>query len=275
MLDSTIYLSEVLPVEMETPNHLQSSNSQQKLISSVEDPSLFLEEKIAERPLLYNTMFFLFLFCFIIIANVFHSGKKLLPSMVSELFSQKDRKSIFSATVSNEVYGKLQLCLQTVIISSIFIYKVFSTHFQVIDMSVKNALLLIGGSSLLMILFIFYKWLAYFVVGKVFFGKESFSQWMGSFSSLIGIMGVILFVPVLFMFYIDSIYTFCLIFIVICLLLFVIIAIYKTFVLFFHDISLLLHLFLYLCAQEIIPLLFLYKGLVYLFNIAESNILWL
>ncbi|MDR0394222.1 MAG: DUF4271 domain-containing protein [Tannerella sp.] len=31
---------------------------------------------------------------------------------------------------------------------------------------------------------------------------------------------------------------------------------------------------LYLCAQEIIPLVFLYEGLIYMYNIIEKNNIW-
>jgi hypothetical protein len=66
------------------------------------------------------------------------------------------------------------------------------------------------------------------------------------------------------MFYVEWMYPFCYFFILFCFLNVIIIIIYRTYVLFFHNIRRLHYLFLYLCAQEMVPLLVLYKGLVYL-----------
>ncbi|MDR1718892.1 MAG: DUF4271 domain-containing protein [Dysgonamonadaceae bacterium] len=221
------------------------------------------EENISEMPQLLNGMFILFLFCFIMISAIVKNNGKLFSSMIHELFRKEKRKSIFFETIGGEFYDKIKLCLQTVIIFSIFIYKVFAVESHLTALSVTNTYLIIGKCSLALILFLVYKWITYFIIGKIFLNKEVVSLWMENFTSLTGLFGICIFIPVLFMFYVDFIYNYCYFIIVFCLFLFSIMLIYRVYVLFFHRLSRLLYLFLYLCAQEIIPLLILYKCVVY------------
>jgi hypothetical protein len=110
-----------------------------------------------------------------------------------------------------------------------------------------------------------YKSLISNLVGSVFFQKEDIRQWNEYFTSLLGLSGFVLFLPTLLMFYIENFYYACFIFYLIYFIFVVILIFRKIYVLFFPRNILLLYFILYLCAQEIIPLYFLYKGLNYLF----------
>jgi hypothetical protein len=74
----------------------------------------------------------------------------------------------------------------------------------------------------------------------------------------------VLFLPTLVMFYVVEAYKWCFIFYLIYLIFVAFLLIYKVYVLFFSHKSHFLYFILYLCAQEIIPLYFLYKGFGYL-----------
>uniref|UniRef100_UPI003FEF4BAF DUF4271 domain-containing protein n=1 Tax=Parabacteroides distasonis TaxID=823 RepID=UPI003FEF4BAF len=50
--------------------------------------------------------------------------------------------------------------------------------------------------------------------------------------------------------------------------------IYKTIRIFHRKNSSFLYISLYLCGQEILPLVFLYEGIIYLYNFIESSTLW-
>lgn len=222
-------------------------------------------EKISEKPKLQNSIFIIFLFCFIIISRVLSSKAQMFLSLPDELFRLKKRKSIFTEPVGNELYVKLLLFFQTVVILSIFTYLASTNHPEVSkNFALSDFYENIGRICLLFILFFVYKWVSYNVVGTIFFSKETLAQWINNFTSLICILGIVIFVPVLLMFYVEWVYSFCYFFILSCFLIVIIIIIYRTHVLFFHNIRQLHYLFLYLCAQEMAPLLILYKGLVYL-----------
>jgi hypothetical protein len=163
------------------------------------------------------------------------------------------------------LYVKLLLFFQTVIILSIFTYSALANHPEANEpFTLSGFYVSTGKICLFFILFFVYKWISYNAVGTIFFSKETLSRWINNFTSLICVLGIVIFIPVLLMFYVEWMYSFCYFFILSCFLIVTIIIIYRTHVLFFHNIRRLHYLFLYLCAQEMAPLFVLYKGLIYL-----------
>ena len=219
-------------------------------------------EKISESPKFFDSVFIIFLACFIIISRILSSKARMFLSLPEELFRLKERKSIFNESVGNELYVKLLLIIQTIVILSIFLYLVFVNNKNSESANVSEFYESIGKFCLLFIVFLLYKWISYHIVGAIFFQKEALSQWLSNFLSLIYLLGIMIFIPVLLMFYVEWMYSFCYFFIIFCFLIIILIVIYRAYVLFFHNIRHLHYLFLYLCAQEIAPLLVLYQGLV-------------
>jgi hypothetical protein len=219
--------------------------------------------------------FILFLFCFFIFAYTTNQRAKLFYSMASGLFHNKERQSIFFETMNHESWNKLLLAFQTLILASIIIYcqaaheQVFSTK------SPSQLFMFIGITTLILIVFVVYKFLAYSFVGHVFFNKETNRQWQENFFSLICISGIFLFFPTLILFYVEGAYYFCMYFILICLFFILIITFYKMFTIFFQGKSLLLYFILYLCTQEIIPLFLVYRGFIHLFLTVQKGTLWI
>ncbi len=220
-------------------------------------------EKISEKPKLIDSVFIIFLVCFVIIARILSSKARMFLSLPDELFRIKERKSIFNDTVGNELYVKLLLSLQTIIILSIFSYTVLTNNSSSETITILGFYKSLGKIGLLILLFFVYKWISYNIVGKIFFSKENLSQWLNNFVSLVCVLGIVIFIPVLLGFYIEWMYSFCYFFVLFCILAIIIIVIYRTYVLFFHNVRELHYLFLYLCGQEIAPLLVLYQGLIY------------
>jgi hypothetical protein len=219
--------------------------------------------------------FILFLFCFFIFTYIINQRAKLFYSMLSGLFHNKDRQSIFFETMNHEFQNKLLLVLQTLILVSIIIYcqaaheQFFSTA------SPLQLFILIGIITLILIVFVGYKFLTYAFIGHIFFNKEINRQWQDNFFSLICLSGIFLFFPTLILFYVEEAYYFCTYFILIYLFFILIITFYKIFTIFFHKKSLLLYFILYLCAQEIIPLFLVYRGFIYLFLTVQKGTLWI
>ncbi|MDR1370013.1 MAG: DUF4271 domain-containing protein [Dysgonamonadaceae bacterium] len=221
-------------------------------------------EKIPDNPKLFDSVFIVFLVCFIIISRVLGSKARMFLSLPEELFRLKERKSIFSEPVGNELYIKLLLIFQTIIILSIFSYTVFignkENEIVVLSGFYEN----LGKIGLLLASFFIYKWISYNIIGSIFFQKEILTQWLNNFTSMICLLGVIIFIPVVLMFYVKWMFSFCYFFVLFCILTIIIIVICRTYVLFFYNLRKLHYLFLYLCGQEMAPLLVLHLGLVYL-----------
>jgi len=233
------------------------------------------QEEISQQPETFDWVFGIFLICFVFLSSIIGKKMQTLSATIREFFTVKKRESIFSDT-TNEWYGKLVLCFQTCLLLALFLCRYFSYHSNIIlDSPVKMIVLVLLFTIILCIFFIL-KWAMYYIVGLVFFDKFSLQTWVGNFFSLIAFAGIFLFVPVLLYFYTDTCYNFFFFFILISLILFEILVIYKLIVLFFYKQKLSLHLFLYLCGQEIIPLFFLWKIVVDVFNnFVEKSVLWL
>jgi hypothetical protein len=232
-------------------------------------------EKLSERPHILSLVFIIFLGCFIIFSQVINKKWKMISSMVNGLIHEKGRHSIFFVTTENELYNKLLLCIQFAVLMAIFIYT-SSSHWEGFPVeSLLSTGVTIGILFLSIIIYLLYKCFAYNIAGRIFFDRNSLEQWLDSYISLIGISGMILLLPVLVLFYVEPAFEICYFFILFYLLMLKIIIIYKSYILFFNNKNLLVHLFLYLCAQEIIPIFLLYKGMIYLFNVVQKNALWL
>ena len=211
-----------------------------------------------------NWGFILFLICFLVIVSIIGNRNNFFLSLFGRLYRSKDRNSMFYETVANETFNKLFLCLQAILLLSIIIY-CYAVHGHFLSItSLTEMFILIGKISLVLIVFLLYKFLTYSMAGAIFFKKEAVIQWNDDFFSLISLNGIFLFLPTLIIFYVESAYIFCIYFTVFYLILNLFFIFFKTYTLFFHQKQHLLYFILYLCAQEIIPLYLVYRGLVYL-----------
>ena len=228
---------------------------------------------VAVKDAANNWGFILFFICFFIIVSIISNRNKFLLSLFSRLYRNKDRQSMFYETVTNETFNKIFLCIQTVILISIIIYCYAVNNNYLLINSLPEMYLFIGKVSLLLFVFLLYKFLTYSTIGVIFFKKEMVFQWNDDFFSLISLNGIFLFIPTLFFFYVESAYSFWVYFFVFYLILNLIFIFYKVYTLFFNNKQHLLYFILYLCAQEIIPIYLVYSGIVYL--ITQKETIWM
>jgi hypothetical protein len=222
-----------------------------------------------------NWGFIIFLICFFILVYIISHRTKLLLSMASGVFRNTDRHSIFFEPLNNDLFNKILLCFQTILLISVITYCVV-VHEQIFPVSPPSGMFIILGiTAVVWIVFFLYKFLSYSLIGTIFFKKEVVRQWNDNLVSLICLSGSILFFPALILFYVEEAYIFCLYFIFIYLFFVSIVLFYKIFTLFFQRKRLLHYFILYLCTQEIIPLFLMYRGLVYLFLSVQKDTLWI
>jgi hypothetical protein len=229
--------------------------------------NILTNEPISQRIQFQNWGFILFMVCFFIFIYAFNVGSKLLVSMIRGFWKNSMRERIFAGQINNELLIKLLLCLQTVVLCSINLFSFFLYQSDPSQEIVIEMFPFLTKTSLLILIFLLYKSLVYNLAGNIFFRKESIRQWNACFMSILCLSGFVLFLPTLFLFYIEKIFYFCCFFFLIYFIFIIILIFRKIYVLFFPRNILLLYFILYLCAQEIIPLYFLYKGLDYLFII--------
>jgi hypothetical protein len=225
----------------------------------------FVEEPISQRLQLQNWGFILFLVCFFIFIQIINNTSKLLTTMLKGLWKNNNKESIFAEQIKNEFIIKSLLSLQTIVLCAVnlFSYLLFQKEYsheigsQMFPFIIK--------ASMLIFAFLLYKSVTYNIIGTIFFQKGNLREWNDYFFSIICLSGFILFLPTLLLFYIEKTLYFCWFFYSIYFISIIILIFRKIYVLFFPRKTLLLYFILYLCAQEIIPLYFLYKGLEYLF----------
>ena len=210
--------------------------------------------------------FVIFTLFFLFSAWIIGKKWKMIQAMIDGLWRSKGRQSIFYTATENEQYGKYILFIQSFALLSIFLFKADIFKNLAGTLSLPKTLLIIGGLFLLLCLLYILKWVFYTFVGLVFFSQERLSQWRSCLFSMVCLSGLILFIPTLFIVFIEPLFWYSYYFMLIYSVLFGAMVIYKTFELFFAKKDMFLYLFLYLCAQEIIPLFFFYKSVVYLLS---------
>jgi len=220
-----------------------------------------------------NWGFILFFICFFIIVGILSNRNKFLLHLFNRLYRNKERNSMFYETLTNESFSKALLCILTILLLSIIFY-CYAIHEHFITITkLTDMLLFLGKISLVLLIFFLYKLFTYSAIGAIFFNKEMKTQWNDDFFSLISINGIFLFLPALIVFYVETLYAFCLYFLVFYLILNLFFIFYKIFSIFFYKKQHLLYFILYLCAQEIIPLYLVYRGFVYL--IEQKETIWM
>ena len=126
-------------------------------------------------------------------------------------------------------------------------------------------LVMLGIYTGVLISYLIIKWIIYSFINWVFFEKEKNKLWIEDVFNIIAALGLILFPTVLYIVFLDSEFHFSAKIILIIIFISKILLFYKCFRYFFSGfhgvLHLILHLILYFCTLEIIPDLFLWKGI--------------
>ncbi|MDR0547139.1 MAG: DUF4271 domain-containing protein [Dysgonamonadaceae bacterium] len=224
------------------------------------------EVGLSEWPQLLNYGFLIFLSCFFVSAQLMGSGRKLIVSMFYDLFHSNERQNLFSETVKNELIGKYFLCLQTFICGAFLVSGMFIHNSHITWITGAQWLHACKTGFLGISIWIIYKYLTTNLIGFVFFENENIRQWNHHCLSITALSGIVLFLPALCMFFVPDSYLICFWFGVIYLVFAEILIAWKIYTIFFQQNRALLYFILYLCAQELLPLYWLYQALIYFFD---------
>lgn len=223
------------------------------------------------RDLLFSIVFLLFI-CF---AFIFRSYLSLLfGKTITHFISIKERQNLFGSTIRENVFFKGFLKIQTLLLCAILFYLIYHTYFRIQDQTTSNTLFTLAVFLFILTLFYLFKQCLYFIYGRVISENGKYRLWNTNYETLSYLWGISLYLPVLWlMFNNNSLRIVSLLFIS-SYILYRISVIYITIRIFYNKNTGILYLSSYLCAQEIIPLFFLYEGLNYLQNVIEISTLW-
>ena len=206
------------------------------------------------------------LVCFILFTLALRNGKKVLYQHMKNFFHHKKRSSLFDDVPNSDSRYVLALVTVTCILSGFCLYDYFSDENKMLFQLIPHSILLsvyIGAFALL----ILYKWGAYNFVNWIFFDKEKQKLWMIAFFDILVGAGFLLFPLVLLPLFFDLPANTAMILLFIILGFTKIMLFYKCIRNFFPHIHGSFHLILYFCALEIVPDLFLWKGIGFINNV--------
>lgn len=162
----------------------------------------------------------------------------------------------------------LLLCTSVLIGFSMYIHNVETFTLAYAKFS-KEVLLVL--CILVAILCMMVKMIPYFSINWIFFEKENRKEWVGIYISAYILLGTLFFPIVIVKFFTDYSYDVFIKMLIISYFLTRIILFYRCFKNFFDNYYSILQLFLYFCALEIIPDIFIYKGVMFFSDLMISK----
>ena len=219
--------------------------------------------------LIYDILVFVLIMLLSIFAYAMHTCYPLFVKMFRGLISLKERQNLFDTQTRESAFLNVFLGFQAVFFSAVFLFLVYSRIAEIHEQSVQQAIILLTGFFLILLLFYFLKRFLYYLYSSVFTTKGKYKLWNTTYHTLFYFYGILLYLPILWLILDREHFFGALIFFFAIFAFFRITAIYVKIRLFYDKNNGYLHLILYLCAQEIVPLLFLYESLTYLRNVIE------
>jgi hypothetical protein len=206
-----------------------------------------------------NWGFIAFLAGFFIFAYQTGPRRKMLLQMLQGALREKERESIFNESTGNETIDKLLFGLQTMLVSSLAVFAI-SIHEQTETLLTLSAMFSrIGLIFCTLLGFTFFRFIAGWLVGIVFFSTDDLRRWNNFFTSVICLSGTALFIPSTIIFFIKPLYGFGLFLIIIYLIFVVILTVFRLYSIFFSKKGAIFYFILYLCTLEAVPLYLLYR----------------
>ena len=166
------------------------------------------------------------------------------------------------------------MTFQALFLCSISLFAIARSYGYFNHLLESGILLSVGLILIVLTLFYWSKRCFYYLFGVVFTDASKYKFWITNYNAIIGAWGVLLYLPTLWLVFVGEEMQIPVLLFVFLYVLCRFVIIYKTIRIFHRKSSGFLYISLYLCGQEILPLVFLYKGIIYLYNFIESSTLW-
>ena len=207
-------------------------------------------------------------------ALIFQLNFPVFSKMISNTISGEQRQSIFETTEKNSFLFTAFMTFQTLLLFSIYFFSASVRYKYILSTDIRTTFLSIGLLLALFFIYYLFKRVLYAIFGVIFFEKSTNKMLFANFQALISTWGIVLYLPVLWILIFDAYLFITVIILIFSYLLFEVIFIFRFIYIYYKKYTGFLFLCLYLCAQEIAPLVFLYEGMVFTFNIIERNNAW-
>jgi len=204
-----------------------------------------------------------------VFAFVFRMNVPLFGKMISNINTGEQRQSIFETIEKDSFLFNSFMVFQTILLFSIFIFSFGVKNHYISNPDLRSTLLSIVFLFFLLLIFYLFKQVLYAIFGTVFFEKSTNKIMLTNYQALFCTWGVSIYLPVFWVLLFDTHLFASLIFLIFSYLTFKAVLSFRFFCIFYNKNTGFLFLSLYLCAQEMVPLVFLYEGMVYSYNVMK------
>lgn len=230
--------------------------------------------RLWDGQLVDDVIFGLLFVLFVSFALVFRLNYQLFLKMMRDVVYVRERQSLFEVSGGSEWFFRNFMNFQALFLCSVCLFAMTRAFGFINHLEEKTILMAVGLIMIVLLLFAWCKQCGYFLLGIVFTDAPKYKFWKTNYNAVIGAWGVLLYIPALWLVFVGEQIIIPVVLFIFCYILCRFVIIYKTIRIFHKKNTGLLYISLYLCGQEILPLVFLYQGIVYLYNFIESSTLW-
>ena len=224
--------------------------------------------------LIHDTLIFALIVLLSIFAYAFHSCYPLFEKMIHGLVTLKERQNLFDTQIRERLLFNVFMRFQALFLSAVVFFLIFCRVGWNEGEGVNQALILLFVLLILLVLTYLLKHFFYYIYFRVFTSRGKYKLWHTTYHTLFYFYGILLYLPVVWLMLDSERYIGALILWISLFVSFRLTALYIKIRIIYDKNNGFLYLIAYLCAQEIVPLLFLYESLTYLQNVIVSSNLW-
>jgi hypothetical protein len=217
-------------------------------------------------------IFAMLLLSFLFSTRIYKSSILFFKENISLVYSTRKNINQLNETTATDSWYNFVLLFQFVLLLAITLFAIF--HGQDNDYIPFHGFLLVLLLMLSIVLAGWVKYLFYRFVGFIFDIHDAIRTWFRSYMIMLEMMGLIAFIPVLFLVYSTYYHELLINFLIGLFIISRLIIIYRISFFFIRRKVNILFLIAYLCSVEIIPYFVLYRGLLYLCNIDITSLVY-
>jgi hypothetical protein len=219
-------------------------------------------------------IFVMLLLSFLFLTHIYRRGSLFFKESLSLVYSTSKKANQLNETTATDFWYNFVLLMQFVLMASITFFVFLqqqNTNYVPSHSIVFILLLMLGFMIAGSVKYLFYRF-----VGFVFDIQTTVRAWSRSYMNMLELMGVVAFIPVVFLIYSNYYSELLMFFLIGIFVLSRLIIIYRISIFFLRRKVNILFSISYLCSVEITPYFVLYKGLLYFYSryISLSS-LWL
>ena len=200
-----------------------------------------------------NVITLLLLACFVLAMVAYAKSSRFILRQAKDFFRPPRGEKMTAITeTSGELRFQFFLVLQSCLLFALIYF--FYVQISVADTFVIDQYQVIGVFALIVLAYMAVKGMVYSLVGWVFFDRRQSEAWMKSYLFMLAMEGVCIFPLVMLQAYFEMPVEATLACTAAELTLFKLLALYKSYIIFFRHKGLSLQIFLYFCTLELLPL---------------------